>query len=455
MPSSARVRTWRLGVTTLAIGAAVIACAPDPELSRADPVTVAHLEWQPARAAVVAELIPAFEADAAGRGNPIRIRLEELDLADAAFRDVLERRYVAGRGPDVTSFPTAWAPDLAAANHLLDLRARVDGWPDWGTHVYPVLRDRARQVDGSVVGIPRGATVIQLFYRRDVLEAFGVATEQPRTWTELLDRMRTLRDAMGVPPLLIPAGTNWEGGTFDEGFINLLLGTGSALYDDAAGRWVVRSPGLTSVFRFYETLVHERLIPVAPLLEPEPWEPTKYQTFVDGDLAVVTQGTWGWTFDWGPNGRRPIPQLEERVGTWAFPVERTGEPFVWAAEPWVWSIARTSGQPDAAWDWIQWLTTGEALARDLVAVGNVAPRDDIREVSPYADQPVLLRDEERLAIGRSFRPQVGFDAVRAAVATATQGILLGELSSDEAAEQFARDVTRALGRAAVTDAAES
>ena len=452
---SAPVRTWRLAAMVVAIGAAVIGCAEDTELPPLDPVTVTHLEWQPARAAVVSELIPAFEGDAAKRGRPVRIRLEELDLADAAFREELERRYVAGRGPDVTSFPTAWAPDLAAAEHLLNLRARVDAWPDWGTHVYAVLRDRARQGDGSVVGIPRGATVIQLFYRRDVLEAFEVSTDQPRTWTELLDRMRALRDATGLPPLLIPAGTNWEGGTFDEGFINLFLGTGSELYDDAADRWVVRSPGLTSVFRLYETLVRERLIPVAPLLEPEPWEPTKYQTFVDGDLAVVTQGTWGWTFDWGPNGRRPIPQLQERVGTWAFPVERIGEPFVWAAEPWVWSIARTSAQPDAAWSWIQWLTTGEALARDLVAVGNVAPRDDIRDVSPYADQPVLLREEERLAIGRSFRPQVGFDAVRAAVATATQSILLGELTGEEAAEQFARDVTRALGPATVADAGES
>jgi len=452
MPSRAPGGTWALRTAIAAIGATVIACTVDPEVARVDPVTITHLEWQPVRAEVVSELIPAFEAATAERGRPVRVRLEALDLADAAFRAELQGRYEAGRGPDVTSFPTAWAPDLAADAFLLDLTERVEAWPDWRAHVYPVLRERARQVDGRVLGVPRGATVIQLFYRRDVLEAFEVPTEQPRTWDDLLARMRRLRDAMGVPPLLVPAGTSWEGGTFDEGFINLLLGTESELYDESTRRWVIRSPGLTSVFRLYETLVQERLLPVAPLLESQPWEPTKYQTFVDGDLAVVTQGTWGWTFDWGPNGRRPIPQLEERVGTWAFPVERRGVPFVWAAEPWVWSIARTSAQPDAAWEWVRWLTTGEALARDLVAVGNVAPRDDIRDVSPYADQPVLLREEERLAIGRSFRPHVGFDAVRAAVAAATQRILLGELTGDEAADLFAREVTRALGRDAVTDA---
>jgi len=445
------IQVRRIRATVWLTVVLVVACQPAQTPVTKTPVTITHLEFQPPRAAVIAELLPEFEASSAARGRPIRVRLEQLDMSDAEFLAELRTRYEDGRGPDVTSFPTAWLPDLAAANHLLDLTERVDAWPDWREHVYLVLRERARGADGRVLGIPRGATVIQLFYRRDVLEAAGISTDQPRTWDELLSRMRELAAAMRLPPILIPAGTNWEGGTFDEGFINLLLGTMSQLWDDASRRWVVRSPGLTAVFGLYETLVTDGLLPVAPLLEPEPWEPTKYQTFVDGNLAVVTQGTWGWTFDWGPNGRRPIERLEERVATWAFPVERVGEPFVWASESWVWAVAGRSERPDEAWELIQWLSTGPALARDLVAVGNVSPRDDIRDTPPYADQPVLLRDEERLAIGRSFRPQVGFDVVRAAVARATQGILVGELTGDEAAEQFATEVTGVLGEDAVTD----
>lgn len=440
-------------LVTFALHGVVLAACAAPTSSPARLATaITHLEWQPARAQVIARLLPAFEAQMAAAGRPVRVRLEQLDLADAEFRAEILRRYEAGRGPDVTSFPTAWVPGLAADGHLLDLTDRVESWPDWRAHMYPVLRDRARDGDGRILGVPRGATVIQLFYRRDVLEMFGISTEQPRTWDDLLDRMRELRAAMDVPPILVPAGTNWVDGTFDEGFINLLLGTTSPLYDEASGRWVVRSPGLASVFRFYETLVTDRLIPVAPLLEPNPWEPTKYQTFVDGNLAVVTQGTWGWTFDWGPNGRRPIGMLDERVATWAFPVETVGEPFVWAAEAWVWAIAAASPDPDAAWELVRWLSTGEALARDLVAVGNVSPRDDIQGVTPYAEQPVLLREEQLLAIGRSFRPQVGFDPVRLAVAEATQGILVGTRTAEEAAEEFAVRVTDALGADHVTDA---
>jgi multiple sugar transport system substrate-binding protein len=310
---------------------------------------------------------------------------------------------------------------------------------------------RALDENGRIWAVPRGATVIQLFYRRDVLESFGVSTEQPRSWDELVGRMHELRDAMDRPPILIPAGEAWGGGTFDEGFIQLMLGTESPLYDTEAGRWIVRSPGLDSVFALYERLTVDRLLPVAPLLEPNPWEPTKYQTFVDGDLAVVTQGTWGWTFDWGPLGRMPIDDLEDRVATWAFPTERGGDPFVWAAESWGWTVSAASDHPDEAWELIRWLSTGPALAADLTAVGNLSPRDDIRGVSPYADQAVLIAEEPLLGIGRSFRPRVGIKDVQDAVGEVTEGIITGRLTAAEASDAFARQVTDALGADAVKD----
>jgi ABC-type glycerol-3-phosphate transport system substrate-binding protein len=408
-------------------------------------VEISLLEWQPKRAQVIEGLLPGFEAEMAAAGTPVRVVLEALDLPDGEFRTEIEQRYAAGSPPDVTSYPTAWVPDMAAAGYLTDLAARVAGWPDWHDHVYPILRQRATAADGRVWGIPRGATVIQLFYRRDVLIERGVSTEQPTSWTALIERMTELRGLMDRPPILIPAGRTWGGGTFDEGFINLMLGTGSDLFDPATDRWVVRSPGLDAVFGLYERLTRERLLPVAPLLQPEPWEPTKYQTFPDGDLAVVTQGSWGWRFDWGPEGRRPIPDLDERVATWAFPTESGGDPFVWAAESWGWTISAASTEADAAWALIRHLSTGEALAADLVAVGNLSPRDDIADVAPYRDEPHLVTDERLIGIGRSFQPRPGIERIQAAVGEVTEGIITGALSADEAADEFERLATELLG----------
>jgi multiple sugar transport system substrate-binding protein len=293
---------------------------------------------------------------------------------------------------------------------------------------------------------------MQLFYRRDVLEANGVSIDQPGTWAALLDRMTELRSRMDRPPILIPAGSSWGGGTFDEGFINLMLGTRSELYDAATDRWVIRSPGLDSVFAMYERLTRDGLLPVSPLLDPTPWEPTKYKTFPDGDLAVVTQGTWGWEFDWGPQGRRPIDHLHERVATWAFPTEAGDPPFVWASEAWGWTVSGASRQPDEAWELVRWLSTGEAAAADLVAVGNLAPRDDLVDVAPYRDVDYLVDEERLLAIGRSFQPRVGIAEIQRAVGTATEAVITGEATGPEAAELFARLATKSLGRDRVTEA---
>ena len=55
---------------------------------------------------------------------------------------------------------------------------------------YKRLRDEAVQPDGKVYYVPREATIMQLWYRQDILKAKGVSTDQPKSWQELLDRAR-------------------------------------------------------------------------------------------------------------------------------------------------------------------------------------------------------------------------------------------------------------------------
>ncbi len=388
----------------------------------------------------------------ATKGRVIEVEIVEGPENDEEFRAQIEAAYAAGSPPDLTSYPGAFVPDFAAQGYLFDLTDRLAAWPDWVGHFYETLRRRTIQDDGAIYSIPRGANVLQLFYRKDVLEANGISTDQPRSWAELIARMSELRERTGRPSLLIPGGKSWGGGGFDEGFINLMLGTDSSLYDDATDRWIVRSAGLRSVFSFYETITKEGILPVEPLLGASPWEPTKFLTFPAGDLAVTTQGTWGWTFDWGPNGRAPIPNLRQKVSTWRFPTEDGSDPFVWAAENWMWTISAKTEHPDEAFELLTWLNSGEALAIDLTAVGNVAPRDDIATISPYGDQPFLVEDERLLPIGRSFKARVGIDKIQQAAAVATEGVISGRLTADEAAEEFARIATQGLGAGRVTEA---
>ena len=426
----------------------------------AEPAVVTILEQQGPRRDVLNQIIPMFNAEMAAEGKNITAELVGQTVNDEElYQQNIVLGYQGDNPPDITSYRDSSVPGFATAGYLLDLTSRVEAWPDWA-HFYPILRERAKQPDGKIWTVPRHGTVMELFYRKDVLEANGISTAQPNSWQELIDRMTQLHAKTGLPAITVPAGTTWGGGTFDEGFILVFLGTGGQLYDELSGKWVVKSQALTDTFNFYATLQKGDLLPTKGLLDPNPWEPTKSDGFTgttaDGKSIpvappVTTQGSWGWVFDWGPNGARPIPGLYDGnvVGTWSIPSQAANQNFVWATEDWMWAIAAKSKHPDAAWEFLKFINTGKALAMDVAAVGNLAPRDDIQNVAPYSDMPYLTAMEALLPTGKSFLPQVGIDRIQKAVGDATEQILLNKMDGNQAAEFFANEATDLLGADAV------
>lgn len=430
----------------------------------AEEVTVTLLEHQKPRLDALATIAPMCEASLKDQGKNIKVNITGEPIEDEQFRSNVTVLYQGDNPPDITSYPGAWVPDYATAGYLLDISDRLTAWPDWAAHFYPILQERAKQADGKFYSMPRHGTVIEFFYRKDILDQNGISTAQPNSWQELIDRLKELHAKTNLPAITIPAGKTWGGGTFDEGFIHVFNGTGGTLYDDAAKKWIVKSQAVTDAFNFYATLQKEGLLPTKSLLDPQPWQPTKYDGFTgttaDGKSVpvappITTQGSWGWVYDWGPApiGARPIEGIYDgKVDTWAFPSKAPNDNFVWAAEDWMWTISAKSRNPDAAFDLLTCLNSGEPLATDVSAVGNLAPRDDIRTVAPYKDKPYLLKMEELLTTGRTFKAQVGIDKIQQAVGDATEQILLNKMNGDQAAEYFAQQATELLGPDAVGEA---
>lgn len=439
-----RRRLVRRGAA-LGFGAAVIGSAATKTAAQGDPVELTLLDHQEPRLALLEEMLPLFEEQMAEQGMNITVQLQEAPAPDTEFQTKLTLDFNSGNAPDVTSFGGTITADFAAAGYLMDLSTHASEWPDWEDHFYPQLRDQQIQADGNVYSIPREASIIQLFYRKDVLEANNISTEQPMSWQELLDRMTAVTEATGHPSLLFPAGEAWGGGTFFEGFIHLMLGTDSPLYDENDQKWVVRSSGLTEVLTFYEEMTTAGVLPVEPLLNPEPWVPTKYEAFPAGELAATTSGTWGWIFDWGPEGAAPIEDLFEKVATWEFPTVAGDETFVWGAAGWVWAISAETEHPEESWELVKWLASGEFMAANAVTIGATATRDDLQNVAPYSEYPFLIDAEKRLANARSFQAPEGTDRMVQVVGQATEAIITERQTGEEAAETLAAEATELLG----------
>ena len=444
--------------TAAPVTAAPATPAPSPS---AEPVTLNLLEHQDLRIAVMKKIIPVCQDQLKQQGMNVTVNLVDAQVAnDDEFKQKVVAGYQGDSPPDITSYPGNWVPDFAAAGYLADLTDKLNAWPDWNAHFYQVLRDRSKQADGKYWSMPRHGTVMEFFVRKDVLDKLGVSTAQPTSWDDLVARLKEITDKSGgLSAITLPAGKQWGGGTFDEGFRLMLLGTGFQPYDPSTNKWTVTNQAWTDVFTLYSTLQKNGLLPTKALLDPNPWEPTKYDGFTGTTSAgkavpvappVTTQGSWGWVFDWGPTGARPIPDLTNKVITWAVPSNQAGQqPYVLGSEDWMWTISAKSKNQDSAWAFLQCLNTGQPLAEDVAAVGNVAPRDDISTISPYADMPYLVAMEKLLPNGKSLMVGPGIDKIQQAVSDATEQILLGKLDGPGAADFFAKDATDLLGPDAV------
>jgi multiple sugar transport system substrate-binding protein len=432
-------------VAVVALLAAACGSGGGDKKSSGGPVELTLEDHQKPRVELVRKLLPKFEQEMAAKGKQIKVKLVEGPAEDEPFKSKLTLDYNSGNAPDVTSIGAADASNFAASGYLLDLTERLNGWPDW-QHFYKRLRDEAVQADGKVYYVPREATIMQLWYRQDILKAKGISTTQPNSWQELLERARQAKQAVGSPPILFPAGKQWGGGTFGEGFIHLMLGTSSQLYDTQQKKWVVRSPGLTATLKFYEQLTTEGLLPVQPLLNPEPWVQPKYKDFPAGKLLIETCGTWCWSFDYGANGTAPIKDITRRVATWNFPTQNgDGPPFAYGATGWAWAVTEKTKHPDEAFELVKWLAGGEFMAQNAVTIGAAAPRDDLAGVKPYGDQPQLLLAEKQLAGARSFPPPEGTDKMQQVIADATEAVISKRMSGDQAAGMLADKAKQLLG----------
>lgn len=408
------------------------------------PATLTLLEYQKPRADAVATLLPKFEAAMAARGQKVHVKLIRDILPDDQFKTKITQEYNAGNAPDVTDYGATYIPGLAGAGYLLDLTPYLSKWSEWKTF-YPEVRKQIVQPDGKTYSLPHEANTQTLFYRKDVLKKLGVSDAQPTSWPALTRRLSEINAKTGQPAMVLPAGTAWGDGTFGEGFLNVLLGTGSPLYDEKHKKWIIKSPGLTETFTLYADLVKKHLLPVRALLNPEPWQPTKYTAFPKGTLPVAAQGTWGWRYDWGPNGAAPIPNLFQKVSTWNYPAEGGKQPYSVSSVGFEYEVTAKTKYPDAAVELAQWLSSGKPLAEQLVAVGAAAPRSGIDDVAPYNGQPYLIATEKQLVTSRSFAPRPGQDQISQAVGQATEGILTGKMDGPAAAAAFASNASELLG----------
>jgi multiple sugar transport system substrate-binding protein len=379
--------------------------------------TIRIAEHRAARIEALNTVVPDIE-----KKYGVKIEVVEYPAPEKDYLTKLLTELRAGNAPDLFTAPRDQdIADMVAAGYLAPITAEVKGWDGYG-QMFDVAKKIIVNKDGQIYDFPTMLNVQQIYYRRDLLEKAGISTAQPKNWTELIDRAKEIKAKTGQFGLLFPAGLTWGGGAFGEGFQHLIVGTSTPQIANDDGTLNLTGEGVKDVFQFYADLINNDLMPIQPLLEPEPWVVPKYQMFPEGKLVATTCGSWCYIYDWGPKSKNPIPNISQVVGTWTVPGKSGGE-FVTVGSDGPWAVNAKAADVELAKKVLLDLGSMKADVAYATGLGNIPDRKDAAQDPGFQKLTALVPIHANVEKGTYLVTTTGFSAVVDGVARATDALL--------------------------------
>ncbi|HEY7216354.1 MAG TPA: sugar ABC transporter substrate-binding protein [Thermoanaerobaculia bacterium] len=375
---------------------------------------------------VVRELVPGFEKRHPG------IRVEVQQIPFTAAHEKLLTAYVGDSTPDAAQLGNTWIPEFASLRALAPLDARIarsnarhreDSFPGvWDTNV----------VDGQTWGLPWYVDTRLLFYRPDLVAAAGVPWP-PRTWGQWREAMVGIK-RLGGPgrfAILLP---------IDEYEQPVIFGlqTGAPLLADGGRRGAFRDPRFRQAMSFYLDLYASRL---APGLDRQGLA-NLYQQFAEGYFAMVITGPWNL----GEFRNRLPPEMQDRWATAPLPPPEEGMPYPGLSLAGGSSLVlfRHARHPEAAWQWLEYLSEPAQQKRFYELSGDLPGRPSTWKLAGLAADPKAAPFLAQLQQVASPPKVPEWERIANRMAQAAEQVMRGGRDLDSALAALDADVDRIL-----------
>ena len=274
-------------------GLSAASCAERPE--RNEDVIVFKHGKTPGDHRLLRDLLDRFEAE-----SGIRV----IDEILPSFSDVQHQYFITtleggGSDLDVISMDVIWVPEFSRAGWLLDLSERLPAAERGDFFAAPIDASTYR---GRLYGVPWYIDAGVLYYRKDLLEKYGLGV--PESYPELADAARTVLDGENDPDLY---GFLWQGKQY-EGLVCVTLEVLSSFGGDVLenGEVGIASPKSKAAFRFLRELLTSGVSP--PLVATSDEESTR--TMFGAGKAVFLRN---WVYVWNLV-ERPGSPVRGKVG---------------------------------------------------------------------------------------------------------------------------------------------
>ncbi|MFY9637053.1 MAG: extracellular solute-binding protein, partial [Cellulosimicrobium cellulans] len=298
---------------------------------------------------------------------------------------------------------------------------------------------------------PLGTDTRAIWYNKKVLTAAGVSVPwEPRSWQEILDTARKIKASdPSVVPFNMYAGKATGEGTVMQSFYELLYGTGSELYDADAKKWVVGSQGFTDSLAFLKTLYDEQLaVSPAEALDANVWKKVFGEWLPQGKMAATVEGSYTPSF-WQKGGSYEWPGYAEDMGVAAFPTQNGQAPGgVSMSGGWTLAVGAGTKEPDLAFGFLATALNRKNSLAFNIASSQIAVRKDVAADSGYQAANPFVKDVSELVAVTHYRPATAdYPRISAAVQEATEAVITGAKSPEQAAADYDTAVKGIVGDA--------
>ena len=371
-------------------------------------------------------LIPMFEEE-----TGIKVTMDELGYVDLYQK--LTADFVADTGNyDLMTVDIVWSGEYAANGYTLpldDFMARDEAELALDD-IMPVSWTLG-EYEGKHWAYPLAGYANVLNYRKDILEEAGI--EPPTTQEELLAAAQALTDADNDFYGMALLGA--RGSAVAQDYMAWVQQHGGTILD-AEGNPALNTPENVAILEFFG-----ELFDYAPPGSTDYWWDQRETAFRTGNVALME----GWSI---ARAGYEDPEISNVVGN----VDITFAPVAEGMEPkygfggWGIGINASSDNPDAAWEFIKWLTSPEIQKEWIRNDGAPIRRSTLEDPELNAEYPwfPLLLEAFEKGDG-DYRPRIPtYSIIQDALGTAANSYLVGELSAQEALDAAQAQVEEAM-----------
>ena len=349
------------------------------------------------------------------------------------------RLWLAAGTADIDLYQTdvIWAPQLA--DHFLDL---TDVAKDLAPTHFPSII-QSQTVNGKLVALPIFTDAPALYYRKDLLEKYGVAV--PTTWAELTVAAQAVQDGERAAGKADFHGFVWQGNAYEGLTCNALEWVKSF-----GGGQIVEPDGTISINNEKAVMALETvkgwvgtISPAGVLAYQEEEARGVWQT---GNAAFMRN--WPYAYGLGNGDDSAVKGL---FGVTTLPIGAAGDTSAATLGGWNVAVSKYSAHPDAAISLAMYLAGPEAQKQRAIAETNLptimALYDDadIAAAAPIIPQ---WKDVFLNAVPRPSAPTLGkYNEVSAKFWSAVHETLSGNGTAAENLELLEADLTELKGDA--------